>query len=260
MEEAGDTRAEGKSGFSIRIEILGPAAAGPTTGLSPNTENSRLGTLKRLSLIVGLAVLHFGSYVLVNQLYLLNETVKFWNFQTTLDSAIPYWPWTWVFYYFGFIYSGPWAALVVWRLPARPFRMAIGAALAMTLAGAAIHLLIPSRAPWPETLGSVQKAFKESLSVKPLACFPSMHVATALFPAFVSLHVFRSRAVRVASVTLAVLIAISTVTAKEHYVLDVLGGAILASVIFYVWRRKVAVGALDKGGQSETPKGTHYGT
>ncbi len=199
-----------------------------------------VGILTKVVLIVGLAVLHFGSYFLVNQVYLLREPVRFWNLQTSLDGEIPYWPWTWVFYYFGFIYSGPWAALVVWRLPAKLFRRAICATLAIILAGVAIHLLIPSRAPWPETLGPVQRVFKESLSVKPFACFPSMHVATAVFTAYVSLFVFRSRAVWAASILLAVLIAISTLMAKEHFVLDVLGGTMLALVFCYFWKRKVA--------------------
>lgn len=196
--------------------------------------------LTKTSLLAGLVIFHFGSYFLVNQVYEIIPNLDFLNLEIHLDKSIPYWSWTWPVYYFGFIYSTLWAVYVAWKLSDKSFLYCCYVYLGMLLVGALIHLLIPSRAPWPEPLGLVQNAFKESLSIKPYACFPSMHVATAVFPAYISLYVLKSKVLKTASVLLAVLISISTVTAKEHYILDVWSGAVLALAAGYVWQ-KIAV-------------------
>lgn len=190
----------------------------------------------KILLMAGLVIFHFGSYFLVNHIYEMIPNLEFLNLETRLDKTIPYWPWTWPVYYFGFVYSALWAAYVAWKLPDKLFLSCCYAYLGMLLTGTLIHLFFPSKAPWPEAFGLVQNFFKESLSVRPYACFPSMHVATAVFPACIALYVLKSKAVKTVSLLLAVLISISTVTAKEHYILDVLSGAALALAIISVWQ------------------------
>jgi membrane-associated phospholipid phosphatase len=154
----------------------------------------------------------------------------------SIDGEIPYWAWTWVFYYSGYLYSILWAGMLVWRLPSNSFIRVFWAYLWMILIGAILHWFIPTQPPWPDQIGTVQGWVKETTGMLPFACFPSMHVALAVFPACIGLFVLKSRTVKVLSVIAAILISISTISAKEHYVLDLLGGVILAAPACLYWR------------------------
>lgn len=192
--------------------------------------------LPKVLIFLGLSLFHFGTYFLINSAYAFRPTLHFQNFELAVDRLLPYWPWTWSIYVFGFLYSSLGAAFFVWNFPKRKFFSAFIVFTGMFLAGAVIHLFIPSRAPWPETMALLQRVFKQSLSIQPFACFPSMHVSTAVLTACLSLHTLRSNAGKTISLFLAVLISLSTLTAKEHYVLDVLGGLALACLFYGIWR------------------------
>jgi membrane-associated phospholipid phosphatase len=75
----------------------------------------------------------------------------------------------------------------------------------------------------------------------PSNCFPSLHVATCFISAFAFL--FESRAKLFIYVGWAILICISTLTTKQHYVMDILGGFALASIASWIslFRLKIRV-------------------
>ncbi|HSU84087.1 MAG TPA: phosphatase PAP2 family protein, partial [Thermoanaerobaculia bacterium] len=70
----------------------------------------------------------------------------------------------------------------------------------------------------------------------PYNCFPSLHVAHSFVSALACSRVHRG--VGIAGVVCASLVGLSTLFTKQHYVLDVLAGILLASVAYAVFLRK----------------------
>jgi membrane-associated phospholipid phosphatase len=70
----------------------------------------------------------------------------------------------------------------------------------------------------------------------PYNCFPSLHVAHSFVSAFVCYRVHRG--VGIASALCALLIGVSTLYTKQHYILDVIAGIFLACVAYVVFLRK----------------------
>ena len=119
----------------------------------------------------------------------------------------------------------------------------------MILLGAATQVLLPARAPWPAAPMAIQRWTHSWSVMQPYACLPSMHVTLTAYPCCVALSVLRTRWVKTLSVVGALLIAISTLTLKEHYVLDTLAGFQLCPAYGLpnppfdgpFWRRELAV-------------------
>jgi hypothetical protein len=204
--------------------------------MKSNTDRLRFSAPARAAMIVAIAALHLSCYVLVGVINAQRPATAFKNIKMSLDRDIPYWAWTGVFYYYGDLFVILFGGLVVWTMPRHQFRRAIFAYAGMILAGAISQLIVPARAPWPVSPNAVQKAFHTFLRLKPYACLPSMHVALSALPAFLSLSTRRLTGLKFLFVASAVLITISTVTYKEHYVLDAVAGAALALASFCYWR------------------------
>jgi membrane-associated phospholipid phosphatase len=69
----------------------------------------------------------------------------------------------------------------------------------------------------------------------PYNCFPSLHVAHSFVSAFASSRV--NRRLGVVAILAAALVGVSTLFTKQHYVLDVVSGTLLASVAYLVFLR-----------------------
>ena len=69
----------------------------------------------------------------------------------------------------------------------------------------------------------------------PYNCFPSLHVAHAFVSALTCYRLHRN--VGVAAVICAVLVAVSTLFTKQHYVADVIAGGVLAFLAYAVFLR-----------------------
>ena len=69
----------------------------------------------------------------------------------------------------------------------------------------------------------------------PFNCFPSIHVAHSFVSALSCYRVHRR--LGVAAAFCALLVAVSTLLSKQHYVLDVIAGGLLASVAYVVFLR-----------------------
>ncbi len=188
----------------------------------------------RLAMILFITFLHLSCYVSVNIINAQRPVETLKNLEIALDQKVPYLAWTGVIYYFGDLFVLLFAVLIIWSMQRAQLRRVAFVYAGMIVTGAIIQLLIPGRAPWSENLAVFQKAFHGSLGLKPYACLPSMHVALSMFPAFLSLSFSKSAGLRLFSIGCAVLIAISTLTFKEHYILDVVAGAALASIFYSV--------------------------
>ncbi len=188
----------------------------------------------RLAMILLIILLHLSCYVLVNIINARRPVEAFKNLEIALDQKVPYLAWTGVIYYFGDLFVLLFAALIIWSMQRAQLRRVAFVYAGMIVTGAVIQLLIPGRAPWSENLAAFQKAFHGSLGLKPYACLPSMHVALSVFPALLSLSFSKSAGLKFFYFACAVLIAISTLTFKEHYILDVVAGAALAFIFYSV--------------------------
>ena len=191
----------------------------------------------RVALVAGIVVLHFGVYRLVNQVNAGRPASAFLDLSTRADGWLPYLGWTWVVYYAALPYVVGFGSLAVLRLPARLAVRAAGTFVVMMLAGGALQLIFPARSPWPAEAWSVQRFFHESVSYDPFVCLPSMHVALVTLTACLASAVSPTARTRIAHGAMVVLVSLSTLTLKEHYVWDVVAGGLLAAAAFAVWRR-----------------------
>ena len=192
-----------------------------------------------IGLVFLICTLQTGIFYATYRLYHIIQYPYYLDLETWADHAIPYMSWTYVIYYFGFFYIAAWGAAGIWNMPRWMVRRTITVYVGLVLSGGILHLLIPSDSPWPliTDLSAAQVAFKAAVNVEPLAGFPSMHVAMATLPAFISILTFRSRILQSVSVFLASLVCISIVTAKEHWAIDIPGGLALGLVAGWIWLR-----------------------
>jgi membrane-associated phospholipid phosphatase len=100
-------------------------------------------------------------------------------------------------------------------------------------------LVYPTVAPRPAALigkGFVVWGLQRLYSADtPYNCFPSIHVAHSFVSALACYPVHRR--VGIAATVCALLVALSTLFAKQHYILDVLGGMLLAGVAYVAFLR-----------------------
>lgn len=190
----------------------------------------------RQLMIIGVILLHSVCYYAVNFINSTRPQSAFLDYTIFIDHWIPYLSGTWVIYYFGDIYITLGAALIVWRLPREKFIKAIYVYSGMIVSGALFQLLIPAKAPWPAEIAKSHLFFHDLISMRPYACLPAMHVSLSLLPAFLLFSVTKSRWLRFWSTLIAILISLTTVTLKEHFVLDLFAGFALALVFYLIWR------------------------
>jgi hypothetical protein len=191
----------------------------------------------RLVAIAGVALLHLLAYLTVTRVNAARPAHALWNLSTALDAAIPHLPRTWPLYWLVYPFVPLLGGVALLRMPDPAFRRAVAAYAVMLLAGAAIQLLIPARAPWPPEPAPMQQIYHASGLVLPYANLPSMHVAFATLTALIFSSVSRSPAARAAAGAGALAITVGTLTLKEHFVLDAASGVLLALAAWSWWRR-----------------------
>jgi membrane-associated phospholipid phosphatase len=195
----------------------------------------RQGVRSRFFWYAVLVICHLFCFLLVNEINALRPTSHLIDLRLPLDDAIPYLGWTWIIYYGGDVYFIALAAFLLHRLSAADFRRAVRAYILMIVGGASLQLLIPAQNCWPEFLHPVHAWILGGLDLKPFACLPSMHVALTVYPTLLGLSLLRSRTGKVAACLAALSITLSTVTLKQHVVLDVVAGVAWALLVYVYW-------------------------
>jgi len=161
--------------------------------------------------------------------------VKTREFSTALDDKIPYVPWwSWVY---SFIYY-PAILYINWTVTdSRQFVMIVFTFLILLVMQMAFFTLFPVKTPdrwrdlnkgvtWSEKFLLFVRKFDDSTN-----CFPSMHVSVATLTAMFVLPTLGPWAF-----LFPVLIAISCVFTKQHYLIDLPAGAVLGWVAFQFYR------------------------
>ncbi len=150
-----------------------------------------------------------------------------------LEATIPFLGWTVPIYLSAF----PQAASVVRLIDRENLGKTTVAAGGLVLIHTLIFAVFPTTYPRPTGL-SISPPFLDllyrliCLADSPRNCFPSLHVSIATL---IALVIWRCRRrLGVAFLCWALLIAISTLTTKQHYALDVLAGTALAVLAYFI--------------------------
>ncbi|WP_218110026.1 phosphatase PAP2 family protein [Oligoflexus tunisiensis] len=154
---------------------------------------------------------------------------------TSVDRAIPLLPWTLL------IYASDYPFLL-WILLSlknpEDFSTAYYRIIAGTIMSFSVFLIFPTVYPRPsipmEPFWSDVFLYLHFLD-QPTNCFPSLHVSITLIGA-ASLHPWK-RWVRVSGYLWAIAICLSTLTTKQHYALDVIGGMFVAMASIWLTSR-----------------------
>ena len=172
-----------------------------------------------------------GVYFFINRLQV--EPNRRLDLATPLDRKIPFVPQLVLVYFSTYIFViQPFIILA----EARQFYWMLASFGSITVVASLIHAIVPSKIERNEILvtdgisGMMINLFQKTC--KPYGNFPSMHVALSVPVVGANFMVLGPTA---GSITLiwAILIALSTLYTKQHYILDVLAG-LIGGVLIYV--------------------------
>ncbi len=192
---------------------------------------------RRVAVLAGIVLLHLGAYWSVTRLTALLPPDALRDFTTRADALIPHLPWTWPLYWIAYPFVVLAGGNALLRLPASSFRRAALGLAGMTVLGAAIQIAVPARAPWPADPAPAQQRFHDSALVLPYATLPSMHVAYVAFVAGVRAATVPAMSAGTTGLLVVTLVVGSTLTLKEHVLLDAAAGLALAGAALAWWRR-----------------------
>lgn len=163
---------------------------------------------------------------------------------TQFDRAIPLMPWTIFIYMSEYVLFA--LAYFVFEEEINRNRY-IWAYFGVLMTGMVLFVFFPTtypRAQYPlpeEVTGITYGVFAWLRRIDtPANCFPSMHVACCFLTAFAFLPKGESRVKFVVFLTWSILVALSTLPTKQHYIADVVAGFVLSClgyVVFYRWSR-----------------------
>jgi membrane-associated phospholipid phosphatase len=155
-----------------------------------------------------------------------------------LDELIPLQP-AWVFVY-GALYLFLIVIPVLVVRDEQHIRRTVSAYLFVWLSAYAIFVSYPTVASRPlELEGNGFGVWGLGLLYSadpPYNCFPSLHVAHSFVSAFSCLRL--QRGLGVVSCAAAVLVGVSTLLTKQHYIVDVVAGAALACIAYVAFLRR----------------------
>jgi len=162
---------------------------------------------------------------------------------TAMDRAVPFVPWTvWLY---GTI---TWTSLVAWlSVPTRADAARLMTAIGVASAACAVVFIV-----WPTTFPRGLYPLPEGLGARTLAelvelrdddspsnCFPSLHVALVWAIGLTWIGWIRRRWLRALPLLWAVVVSVTTVTTKQHYVVDVPAGFLVGALAFVAARKLI---------------------
>ena len=151
--------------------------------------------------------------------------------RTRLDDAIPFWPWT------SWCYLPVYAAIFIMAISGFRsrdlFNRGLRAVALVMFLGALGHLLVAAEYPRPvlsppyANLSVAFMAWVQRID-RPGNVFPSLHVAQTSTLAFL---LYRDRPrLGLAAIVLGAILALSTLTTKQHFIADVVSGYALTFI------------------------------
>lgn len=181
-------------------------------------------TFARMLLVLAAAGV-FCGYFAINRYTIGRETH---SLETFIDALIPFSP-IWQWFYFAIYYFLFLPGLLIRDFGV--FKRTVAAFVCVQVVAYVCFLAFPVRMcrpvdPFPlDTFWAWGVALNYALD-PPFNCFPSLHLANAFLAAFVARRL--DRAVGGVALVIAVLIGLSTLFTKQHFLADVFGGTALA--------------------------------
>jgi membrane-associated phospholipid phosphatase len=168
-------------------------------------------------------------YLVPNHLFIESPRLLPW---TSIDAAVPFVPVTvWIYFTDYLLVASAFLLCTSWTEVKRFVR----AYFVLLVTGSAVHFLWPTifpREAFPiEGTGVTAHAFRFLRQVDlPTSCLPSMHVASSYLAAF---SLWRHPPWLYALwLSWATAVGVSTLTAKQHYLIDVLAGLAMAGAFW----------------------------
>lgn len=179
--------------------------------------------------IVVFGLFFLATYLITNHLTWIHP----WQLPLfSFERSLPFMPWT-VFVYLS---TFPVVVMAIPLFSRRDLPRAMAAMISMTISLGIIFLLFPTIYPRPVLPTDIspftEYVYRFFTAIDTARnCFPSEHVAGVLLVSFILLR--RNRAMGAFFLIWSVFIAISTLTVKQHYVLDLVGGVAVAVIFYY---------------------------
>jgi membrane-associated phospholipid phosphatase len=206
--------------------------------------------LQGQNFILGLLgmVIAVPMYIIPNMIYGERPGISFGTFA---DNWLPFAPWTILGY--ALIYVFVFLPLftvkdreILWRV--------IFGFLLCSLVALPFFIFLPVRVPRPG-IPTQESFFYWGVALnymldKPVNCFPSLHVANAVFA--VACCVKLSRRVGLWGMAGAAIIAVSTITLRQHFIADIVAGAALALLSYFTLVHPVIIRRLAEAGDTLT--------
>ena len=173
--------------------------------------------------------------VLVSGYLLLNNSLAHKvNLLLPLDEQIPYWPWSIGVY----ITLHPMYLIAAYSLQPRKYIHVLVGITMMTLISFVFFSIITSHYPRPAPETWAHSFWKPVIDLlvsidAPGNTCPSLHVSTSLYLGWV----LKDRKYGFGWVIWGVLLSLSTLTLKQHYVWDWIGGTLLATTTLWIQTR-----------------------
>ncbi len=186
--------------------------------IKKHTKQKKEITMQKIKTLLCLVICFF-IYQIPNRIQIFSALT--WP-ECALDQHIQFWSWTYPIY-FSYFFELPLLVLAINNDDQQRVRKFI---FRMITLQAVFFLVFPTTIdrPHSEWLGLL------TLIDEPFNCFPSLHVSLSLFLTLLNRkHIW--------AIVWCSLICLSTLTTKQHYVLDMIGGATVASITFYLWNR-----------------------
>ena len=184
---------------------------------------------KRLAFSLVIMAFLVSGYLILN-----NSLAHKVDLLLPLDEQIPYWPWTVGIY----VTLHPMYFIAAFTLEPRRYVHVLLGVIAMTLISFILFMLITSHYPRPSPEAWAHSLWKPIIDIlvsvdAPGNTCPSLHVSTSLYLGWV----LKDRAYGLGWVIWGVLLSLSTLTLKQHYVWDWVGGSLLAVMTLWVQTR-----------------------
>lgn len=160
------------------------------------------------------------------------------DFTTPLDTAIPFLPWTYHLYWSFFLLL----LVAAWQLRPDEYARSLRAVLWVVLVCFSGFVLFTAHYPRPDVDTIVSPFWREEFRWmwghdKPGNTFPSLHVAITVL----GTRILWRRRRSLLWILWATIICLSTLTVKQHFIVDVLGGAMVGLAVHTrVFREKAS--------------------
>jgi len=191
---------------------------------------------KRLAAIIILIILFLLTYTTTNHFSIWGP----WQLPMfNIEKNIPFIPWS-VSIYLS-VYLLIIIALII--IPKNKFKPAIYGMFGIMIIHGLFFLIIPTTYPrpnFPLDISAINYYLYKFLIAAdlPQNCFPSQHVSMCIF---LSIFIYLiNKKIGAIFLLWSLLIIMSTLTLKQHYILDVLGGLIVAAITNIILFRRMS--------------------